>query len=35
MLYLFLGLLLVTALLSLDTMRRVRNMMTPATVPAN
>lgn len=34
MLYLFLGLLLVTALLALDTTRRVRNLMTPAPVPA-
>lgn len=34
MLFLFLGLALATALLILDTQRRVRNMMTPAPVPA-
>ncbi len=34
MFYLFLALALATALLALDTARRVRNMVSPATVGA-
>ena len=34
MFYLFLALALATALMVLDTSRRVRNMMQPAPVPA-
>jgi len=34
MLYLFLALALITALLAVDTARRVRNLLTPAPVAA-